>query len=62
MAKKMSFADKSAKKAQTRTCPVCQETIQFVKHVKAVKGDKGAWKFRSLNIGICKCNSAEVYG
>jgi len=62
MAKKQSFADKSSKKAHTMTCPVCSETIQYIKHVKAVKGDNGAWKFRALDIGVCKCNNAEVYG
>jgi len=62
MAKKQSFADKSSKKAHAMTCPVCNETIQFIKHVKATKGDNGAWKFRALNVGVCKCNNAEVYG
>jgi len=62
MAKKQSFADKSSKKAHTMTCPVCSETIQYIKHVKAVKGDNGAWKFRALDVGVCKCNNAEVYG
>ncbi|UCE24967.1 MAG: hypothetical protein JSU74_02650 [Candidatus Zixiibacteriota bacterium] len=62
MAKKQSFADKSTKKAHTMTCPVCQEAIQFVKHVKAVKGNNGDWKFRAQNVGVCKCNNAEVYG
>ena len=62
MAKRQSFADKSSKKAHTMTCPVCQESYQYVKHVKAVKGDKGAWKFRAQNVGVCKCNNAEVYG
>lgn len=62
MAKKQSFADKSSKKAHTMTCPTCQETIQFIKHVKAVRGENGAWKFRAQNVGVCKCNHAEVYG
>ena len=62
MAKKQSFAEKSTKKAQTATCPVCQETSQYVRHVKAVKSDSGSWKFRNQNVGVCKCNSAEIYG
>ena len=62
MAKKQSFADNSSKKAHAMTCPVCKETLQYVKHVKAVKTDAGAWKFRNQNVGVCKCNSAEVYG
>jgi len=62
MAKKQSFADKSSKVAHSVTCPVCSETKQFIKHVKAVKTDAGAWKFRAQNVGVCKCNHSEVYG
>ena len=62
MAKKQSFADKSSKKAHAMICPVCQETFQFVKFVKSTKTDAGAWKFRAQNVGVCKCNQAEVYG
>ncbi len=62
MAKKMSFADKANKKAYAKTCPVCEEPIQFVKFMKAVKSDKGGWKMRAQNIGVCKCNNAEIYG
>ncbi len=62
MAKKQSFADKSSKRAHAMSCPVCQESFQYIKMVKATKGDKGAWKFRNQNIGVCKCNSAEIYG
>lgn len=62
MAKKQSFSDKSSKKAHAMTCPVCQETKQYVRHVKAIKTDAGSWKFRSLNVGVCKCNNTEVYG
>jgi hypothetical protein len=62
MAKKQSFSDKSSKKAHAMTCPTCSETIQFIKFVGAKKGDKGAWKFRNENVGVCKCNTAEIYG
>ena len=61
MAKKQSFAEKSTKKAFTVTCPVCSENKQFVKYVKAIKTEAGAWKFRSVNVGICKCNQKEIY-
>ena len=60
MAKKQSFADKANKKIHTMTCPVCNETIQYVKCMKAVKGDNGAWKMRAMNVGICKCNQNEI--
>ncbi len=62
MAKKQSFSDKSSKKSHSMSCPVCQEGFQFIKFVKSVKTDVGAWKFRSQNIGVCKCNHKEVYG
>lgn len=62
MAKAQTFADKTRKKALAVTCPVCQEAKHYVRHVKAVKGENGAWKFRTLSVGVCKCNSAEVYG
>jgi hypothetical protein len=62
MAKRQSFADKSMKKAHAMTCPVCSEKIQRIKHVKAVKSDTGSWKLRAVNVGVCKCNQAEVYG
>lgn len=62
MAKKQSFADKSSKKAHGMTCPTCQQPVQYVKSCRAVKGDKGAWKMRAVNVGVCKCNESEVYG
>jgi len=61
VAKVMSFADKANKKAHQRFCPVCSETIQFVKLCRAVKGDNGAWKMRNQNVGVCKCNHDEIY-
>lgn len=62
MAKKQSFSDKSNKKAHAMNCPVCGETLQFIKMVKADKGPNGAWKFKSQNVGVCKCNNSEIYG
>ena len=62
MAKRMSFADKANKRAHAMTCPVCSEVLQFVKVCKAVKGENGAWKMRPVNVGLCKCNSAEIFG
>jgi hypothetical protein len=62
MAKKMSFSDKANKRAQIQTCPSCEEPIQFIKFMKAVKGDKGSWKMRAQNVGVCKCNNAEICG
>jgi len=62
MAKRQSFADKSSKVSHSQTCPVCNQTIQFVKHMKGIKGDRGQWKMRPVTVGVCKCNEAEVYG
>lgn len=62
MAKKMSFADKANKKANIKICPVCSGDIQQIKYIKAVRGNNGAWKMRAVNIGVCKCNSSEIYG
>jgi C4-type Zn-finger protein len=61
MAKIQSFAEKSKKKVFTMTCPVCNETKQFVKHVKATKTESGSWKFRSVSVGVCKCNTNDIY-
>ncbi len=62
MAKKQSFADKTSKKAHSVECPVCKESFQYIRHVKAVKTEGGAWKYKSRNMGVCKCNQREVYG
>ncbi len=61
MAKKQSFADKANKKSHLSTCPVCQESVQRIKYVKSVKTESGAWKFRTSNTGVCKCNQNEIY-
>ncbi|MEP0827435.1 MAG: hypothetical protein AB1690_02325 [Candidatus Zixiibacteriota bacterium] len=61
MAKKQSFAEKATKKKHVVNCPVCESPISFVKYVKAEKTD-GGWKFRTTNVGVCKCNHSQVYG
>ncbi|MFH2049260.1 MAG: hypothetical protein ABIJ12_07425 [bacterium] len=60
MAKKQSFADKANKKTGGKICPVCSTDMIFVKHVKAEKSETG-WRYRTVNVGVCKCNEAEVY-
>ncbi len=62
MAKKQTFLDKTKNKGDGSLCPVCDQPLQYVKHVKAVKTDVGSWKFRSQNTGVCKCNEKEIYG
>ncbi|PKK82776.1 MAG: hypothetical protein CVT49_11925 [candidate division Zixibacteria bacterium HGW-Zixibacteria-1] len=61
MAKKQSFADKASKKKHSVNCPVCEQMITYVKYAKAERSDKG-WRFRTVNVGVCKCNHAEIYG
>ena len=61
MAKKQSFADKATRRGHIKSCPVCDTEMSYIKHVKAVKSENG-WKYRSLNVGVCKCNEKEIYG
>lgn len=61
MAKKQTFLDKSQKKAMEATCPICDGEFNRIKHVKAVKGENGAWKFRTQNVAVCKCNEKDIY-
>ncbi len=61
MAKKQSFADKASKKKHVTLCPVCEQPMNFVKYVKAERSENG-WRFKTTNIGVCKCNHSEVYG
>jgi formate dehydrogenase maturation protein FdhE len=61
MAKKQSFADKASKKKHQQFCPVCAQPMNFIKYVKAERTDAG-WKFKTTNVGVCKCNHSEVYG
>ena len=61
MAKKQSFADKASKKKHEDICPVCETALARVKFTKAVQTEKG-WRFRTMNVGVCKCNHSEVYG
>jgi formate dehydrogenase maturation protein FdhE len=61
MAKKQSFADKAAKKKFVMNCPVCAQPISFIKYVKAERTETG-WRFKTSNVGVCKCNHSEIYG
>lgn len=61
MAKKQTFANKLQGKGGADHCPVCDGDIQRVKQVRAVKAESGAWKFRSLNVKLCKCTEKEMY-
>ncbi|RKX18585.1 MAG: hypothetical protein DRP51_08925 [Candidatus Zixiibacteriota bacterium] len=61
MAKKQSFADKASKKKHEKICPICESAVNYVKYVRAERSENG-WRYRTSNIGVCKCNHSEVYG
>ena len=61
MAKRQSFSDKASKKKYVNVCLVCSEEKTRVKWIKALKSENGI-RYRTVNIGVCKCNQAEVYG
>jgi hypothetical protein len=61
MAKKQSFSDKASKKKHSDICPVCESEISYVKYAKAERSGKN-WKFKTMNVGVCKCNHSEIYG
>ena len=58
MAKKKSFADKVRKASEKDG----KEKREYVKWVKAYKGENGAWKFRTVNIAVTDENKSEIYG
>ncbi len=53
--------DKTTKKSLEAGCPICEGEVHRIKHVKAVKGENGAWKFRTQNVAVCKCNEKDIY-
>lgn len=61
MAKKQTFAEKASKKKRVISCPVCGQAITYVKYTRAERSSNG-WKFRTVNVGVCKCNHSEIYG
>ena len=62
MAKQMSFEQKAKKEKKQVVCPVCHGPVQYIRLVKTVKSQtKGSWKFSDRNVGVCKCNQAEIY-
>lgn len=64
MAKQQSFADKAAKMAKDKgtKCPKCGSTRQPVLYVASEPSRRGAVKFNSRRVQICKCNEKEIYG
>ncbi len=54
MAKKQTFTDKTKKKGK--------DALEWVKVVKAVKQENGAWKFRTQMVALTDDNRKELYG
>ena len=54
MAKKQSFADKAKGKDKV--------SIEMVKVVKAIRGENGAWKYKTMMVKVTDENRKEVYG
>ncbi|HDN58992.1 MAG: hypothetical protein DRP91_02915 [Candidatus Neomarinimicrobiota bacterium] len=65
MARKVSgFADKLRKQMTDYTvhCPVCGESIQFVKHIVSVTSKDGkSIRFKEKVERVCKCNRQEIF-
>ncbi len=63
MARKVkSFADKMLSKADTSTCPVCNEVLQnlVVFQTQKMEGSESDRYIRN-KVKVCKCNEQEVY-
>lgn len=56
-----SFADKVRKEKHVVYCPKCGGAIQPIHLVTSVRSESGSWRFRERNVGVCKCNQAEIY-
>jgi hypothetical protein len=62
MPRKMTtFADKVRKEKHVVYCPKCGGAIQPILYVTPVRSPSGSWRFRERNVGVCKCNQAEIY-
>jgi hypothetical protein len=55
MAKGKTFVDKLKKGAQEK------KTSEYVKLVRAYRGDNGAWKFRTKIVEVTDSNRNEIY-
>jgi ribosomal protein L34E len=56
-----TFADKVRKEKHVVYCPKCGSPIQPILYVTSVRTDSGSFRFRERNVGVCKCNHAEIY-
>lgn len=57
-----TFADKLAKNAKDFKihCPVCGESMEYVKHITPTTDAKGSVRFKSRVVGLCKCNRSQI--
>jgi len=56
-----TFAEKVKTEKHVVYCPKCGGAIQPILQVTSVRTESGSWRFRERNVGICKCNQAEIY-
>jgi hypothetical protein len=63
MAKKQDFASKVAKAQKGGdSCPVCGDVYQYLMKEKAYYSESNeSWKYKKMNLKICKCNEKEAY-
>ncbi|MBO8130218.1 MAG: hypothetical protein H0Z29_01725 [Candidatus Marinimicrobia bacterium] len=65
MARKVSgFADKLRKQMTDYSthCPVCGESIQFIKHIISVEDEKKkSIRFKEKVERVCKCTRQEIF-
>ena len=56
------FADKTSKTSKNKKtiCPVCGESIEFIKHIETVNPTPNSMRFKEKMVGVCKCNRAEI--
>ncbi len=59
------FADKVAKSSKDNKtyCPVCGESIEYVKHIVTTSdpSNKRSMRFKEQIVCICKCNRDQIY-
>jgi hypothetical protein len=56
-----TFADKVAKETHVDYCPKCGGAIERLRVVNSVRSSSGSWKFKQMNVAVCKCNHDEIY-
>ncbi|MEA3500916.1 MAG: hypothetical protein U9R41_07865 [Candidatus Marinimicrobia bacterium] len=62
MGKVKTFGAKIAhREKKENKCPVCGETISYVKHYFSEKNDKNNVKYRNKIEAVCNCNKNDLF-